>query len=200
MKAIQLDAKGILKNHQYLLLVLAASLVAIHISIIWKTNDSNFFGGSVVFLAAISSSIWEKRDNLNLESGILPSFLGLLLITIVFLNSLFAVNSGIPLAISLFTSALSLALLASGFKGLKEFRLELLALFFLTASKVLIPFIFDISLLTANFTATILWLIGYEVVLHGYKIILPNSSVEVFAFCSGMDLILQMLGLAALFS
>lgn len=199
MKAIQLNAKTI-QNHQFWLLALAASLIAIHISIIWKINDSNFLGASVAYLAAISSSIWEKRDRLKLESGIFASLFGLLLVTLVFFNSLFALNSGIPFAISLFISTFSLALLASGFNGLKQYWMELLALFFLTASKVLIPFLIDISLLTAIFSATLLFFTGFEVILSGYNIILPTGSVEVFKFCSGMDLILQMLGLTVLFS
>lgn len=199
MKAIQPNTKTIIQNHQFLLLVLAGSISGIFISTLWKTNDSNFLAASVVYLASVASSIWEKRDKLTLESGFFATLCGLLLIALVFFNSLFAINSGIPIGILLFISALSLALVASGYKGLKQYWMELLALFFLSASKVLVPFIADISQLTASFSATLLLFTGFEVILSDYKVILPTGSIEVFPFCSGMDLILQMLGISILF-
>jgi hypothetical protein len=87
MKAIDPTAIQSLKNAQFWLLAIATSLIAIHLTLAWKGEYSSLFGTSFLFWAAVSSLVWDKRHNLNLESGILPSFLGILLITIPLIKS-----------------------------------------------------------------------------------------------------------------
>lgn len=199
MKAIQLNAKTIFTNHQLLLLGIGTCLIAIHLGIAWKGDYSNLFGSSIVFLAAISSLIWDRRHSLHLESGIIASICGSLLIALVFLISLFVTNSGLVLYVFPLIAAFGLALLASGFKGLKQYWVELFALFCLAASKVLTPYITDISPITAKFTALLLWCTGFKFEMSGQKILTETGGIDVYPGCSGMESIIQMLGLALIF-
>ena len=198
MKTIQLNAKNIFTNHQLLLLGIGTCLIAIQLGVAWKSKYSSLFGTNLVFLAAISSLIWERRHSLILESGIISSIFGLLLITLVFLISLFFIDSGILLCLLPLISALGFALLASGFKGLKQYWGELFALFCLAVSRV-IPYAIDISPLTAKFSALILWSTGFKFVMSGQKILTPTGGIEVYQGCSGMESIVQLVGLALIF-
>lgn len=99
-----------------------------------------------------------------------------------------------------FISGLGLALIASGFRGLKQYTGELITLFFINVPKLLPEWvIYKLTLLTAKLSAFILWYTGFEVTLSGINVYLPNGSVEVLSGCSGLESISQMLGLAILF-
>ena len=101
--------------------------------------------------------------------------------------------------ISPLISAIGLGLVASGFKGLKQYWQELLILFFLGVPQVTLLSLIDISALTAKFAAFVLWYLGFKVSLQGVNINLPGGGVEVFSGCSGMESILHLWGLAVLF-
>jgi cyanoexosortase A len=200
MKPTHLTTLKQLKYPELWLLGIGAGLIAIHLTLTWKSDNSSLLGMSFLFWAAISSQIWEKRHSLNLESGIFSSFLGLLLIGLILLKSASLTSFGVFLYITPFIIAVSLALLASGFKGLTQYKGELIALFCLVAPKVIPSFLTNsISSLTAKFAAFLLWYTGSSVVLSGNIIYLPTGSVEVFSGCSGVEQIFQMLGLAILF-
>lgn len=189
----------ILYNNEFLLLGIGASLIAIQLSVTSRIDSSNIFGTSLVFLAAVSSLIWDKRDKLTLESGILSSFCGLLVISLIYILGLFTINSTFLWYLAPLVSAFGLALLASGFKGLKQYKGELFALLCFAASIVLPKFIFDISPLTAKFTAFVLWCGGFKFTLLGKIIYTSTGGIEVYAGCSGIELVIQMLGFAVIF-
>ncbi|BDA67072.1 unknown protein [Calothrix sp. PCC 7716] len=189
----------ILNNHELLLLGIGASLIVIQLGVTSRIDSSNIFGTSLVFLAAVSSLIWDKRNKLTLESAFLPSVCGLVLIGFVYLLGLFTINSTFLWYLAPLVSAFGLALLASGFKGLKQYQGELLALLCLAASIVLPKFIFDISPLTAKFSAFVLWCGGFKFTLAGQKILTPTGGIEVYSGCSGIELVIQMVGFAVVF-
>ncbi|KYC41549.1 cyanoexosortase A [Scytonema hofmannii PCC 7110] len=199
MKATYSIAITQLKYPQFWLLAIGAGLIAIHLTATWKAGNSSLLGSSLLFWSAVSFLVWEKRYSLVLESEIFSSFFGLSLIGIVLIKSVALKSFGLFLFISPFICALGLALLASGFIGLKQYQKELLLLFFLDAPKILPSWLIDISPLTAKFAAFILWCTGADVTLSGVTIYLPTGSVEVLGGCSGMELIFHMLGLALLF-
>ncbi|MGI2901984.1 cyanoexosortase A [Tolypothrix sp. VBCCA 56010] len=200
MKSIHLTPVSRLKNAQFWLLAIGAGLIAIHITLTWKSNIPSLLGSSLLFWIAVSSLIWEKRHSLNLESGVLPSFLGLSIIAIILFKSASLTSFGGFLFLSPFILALGLALLASGFRGLKQYKGELLALFFLGAPKLLPSFLIKhITLLTAKLAAFILWYTGFEITRSGVNIYLPTGSIEVASGCSGVQIIFQQLGLAIIF-
>ncbi|MEC4814668.1 MAG: cyanoexosortase A [Scytonema sp. PMC 1069.18] len=199
MKVAHLVAFSQLKNFQFWLLAIGSGLIAIQLTLTWKAENASLLGGSILFWTAISSLIWDKRHSLNLESDIFSSFFGLTLIGVVLLKSASLTSFGVFLYVSPLMLSFSLALLASGFKGLKQYKGELLALFFLGAPKLLASWLPNISPLTAKFTTIFLWYTGAEVVRSGVIISLPTGSIEVYSGCSGIEQIFQMLGLALLF-
>ncbi|KAB8319888.1 cyanoexosortase A [Tolypothrix campylonemoides VB511288] len=199
MKASHLTLSSQLKYPQFWLLGIAAGYIAIHLTLIWKADNSSLLGTSFLCWMAIFSLIWEKRHSLNLESGIFSSFFGLSLIALLLVKSISLTSLGGFLYLSPAIFAFGLALMASGFKGLKQYRGELLVLSSISLPKVLPLSLIDISLLTAKFASLILWYTGFEVARNGVIIRLPTGSVEVYPGCSGLELIFQMLTLALLF-
>ncbi|NEU75155.1 cyanoexosortase A [Hassallia byssoidea VB512170] len=200
MKSIHLTPVSRLKNAQFWLLAIGAGLIAIHITLTCKSNIPSLLGSSVLFWIAVSSLIWEKRHSLNLESGVFPSFLGISIIAIVLIKSASLTSFGGFLFLSPFILAFGLALLASGFRGLKQYKGELLALFFLGAPKLLPSLLIKhITLLTAKLAAFILWYTGFEITRSGVNIYLPTGSIQVASGCSGVQIIFQQLGLAIIF-
>ncbi|ARV61871.1 cyanoexosortase A [Nostocales cyanobacterium HT-58-2] len=199
MKASHLTVTSQLKSPQFWLLATGAGCIAIHLTLTWRSGNSSLLGMSVLLWAAISSLIWEKRHNLKLESGIFSSFFGLTLIALLLFKSISLTSFGVFLYLSPAIFALGLALLASGFKGLKQYKGELFVLFFLSVPKVLASLFPDISPLTAKFAGFVLWYTGFEVDQNGTLINLPTGSVEVYPGCSGVELIFQLLSLALLF-
>ncbi|WP_315791140.1 cyanoexosortase A [Fischerella sp. JS2] len=200
MKTNKLATVIRLTHPQFWLLTIGSGLIAIHLTLVWKAENTNLLGTSFLSWAAVSFIVWEKRDHLSLESGIFSSFLGLAFIWIALTRSASMNSFGGFLYASPFIFCLGLALIASGFQGLKQYIGELITLLFLSIPKLLPESaIYQITLLTAKSSAFILWYIGFDVNLSGINIYLPNGSVEVLRGCSGIELISQMLGLAILF-
>jgi cyanoexosortase A len=186
-----------LNNSQFWLLGIAVSLITIHLTLTWKANNVELLSSSILFWLAVSSLVWNKRNSLSFNSGVFSSFFGASLIALVLLKS-FSVPVGYFLQLSPFISGISLALLASGFKGLKQYSKELIILFFLGIPQLLLSFLIDPSLFTAKFTAFILWYLGFAVSRQGVYINLPTGGIEVYSACSGLESIMQLLGMAVL--
>lgn len=181
------------------LLAIGIGWIAIQLVMIWRNEQSSLWGMSLLFWAAIASLIWDKRDRLKLESDVFSSFLGLFLMTILLIKCISVSSFGIFLSILPVAVGFSLALLASGFKGLGQYRGELLALLILAMSGILPSIIVNIAPLTAKFVAFLLWYSGSEVVRSGVNINLPTGGIEVYSGCSGIELIIQLVGLSSLF-
>lgn len=178
---------------------IAVGLIALHLTLAMKANDLDLLSTSLVFWAAVSSLVWEKRDKLSTESGIFSSFLGASLLASVLLKSALISGNDIFLRISPFISALGLALVVSGAKGLKQYWQELLLLGFISIPQGLVHKFVDVTLVTAQFSTFLLWCLGFPVARQGVFITLPPGKVEVAAGCSGINGMLQLLGLALLF-
>lgn len=192
-----------LKLFQYWLLATGVGLITIHLSLVWKSNNSSLLGTSILFWSAIGFLVWEKRNDLNLESDIFSSFFGFSLIGVLLLKSASMTSLGGFLYLSPVVYAFACALLASGFKGLKQYGGELLALFILGLPKLLPVSLINIYLspVTAKLSAFLLWYTSFDVVRSGVYIYLPsaNQSIEVASGCSGLEQIFHMLGLGILF-
>lgn len=199
MKALMLVSVGSLRTYQFWLLGIATGLIAIHLTLMSRANDASLLGNSVLFWAAVWSLLWPKRNILKLESGAFSSFVGTFLLALVLLKSTFISGYDVFLRISPLISALGVALLASGFKGLKQYWRELLILCFLAPSPGAMALLIDISKLTAKFATVILWYLGFNVSNQGVYVNLPTGGVEVYPGCSGIESILYMLGLAVVF-
>ena len=188
-----------IKNLPFWLLSLAAGLIVLHLNLTWRSDNNNLLSCSLLFWLTISYLVWEKRDRLNLASDIFSSFCGLFLITLVLVKSTHLFGDDVFLRISPFLSVLGLGLLASGVKGVKQYWRELLLWGFIAAPWASIYLVIDLSLLTAKFTTFVLWLLGFDVSRQGVLVILPTGSIEVYDGCSGLKMILQLLGIALIF-
>ncbi|MGQ4646832.1 cyanoexosortase A [Lyngbya aestuarii] len=187
-----------IKGSQFLLLGIATGLITIHLSLTERIDGSSVSSIGLLFWLAAASLIWQKRNSLNLESDVFSSFLGILLIAVVLLRSSSPQLTTHFLGAFPFLSGLGLALLASGFKGLRQYWQELLLLFFLGVPKAAIFPVIDISVVTAKFAAVMMWYTGFDVFQQGVTVMLPGGGVNVQPFCSGLRGIFYLLGLSVL--
>ncbi|MEO6862194.1 MAG: cyanoexosortase A [Microcoleus sp.] len=185
---------------RYWLLGIASGLIALHLTLTSRTDSADLFGTMLLFWGVVAFLIWEKHESLTFESGIFASFFGASLIALILLKSS-SISGGYDFFIraSPFLTGISLALLASGTKGLKQYWQELLILAYTAIPPGLIGVFVNVALLTAKFSAFILHYLGFEVVRQGVFLILEKGSVEVYHGCSGVNAILQLLGLALVF-
>ncbi|BAY36690.1 hypothetical protein NIES2111_10210 [Nostoc sp. NIES-2111] len=188
-----------LKTVELWLLGISSSLIAINLALVARKDQPTNFAINALFLLVIYSAIKDKRHKLNFNSGLLSSFIGLLCISLIFIISLFQINIGILSLFPPLMSGVGLALLASGYRGLKQYYGELLLLGFLTLRNILLMITIDISLLTAKLSTAILWYTGFKVTRSGIIVSLPTGTIEVYSGCSGMELILDLLSLVVLF-
>lgn len=187
-----------IEKAQFWLLAIASTLIAIHITITIRLGGLSPFVWSILFWSAVAFLVWQKREKLNLESGFYASLIGFSLIAVVLWGSIYLPKLAF-FRLSPFISTLGLSLLASGFRGLKQYRQELILLFFFNVPHFFILPIIDISAFTAKFAAYLLWYLGFSVKLEGFKILLPQGSVYVYSACSGLESILDLLRLSVLF-
>src|SRR5919202_4232285 len=114
MKATYLASAKPLKNSQFWLLAIAAGLIAIHLTLAYRTDKINLLGNSILFWLAVSSLVWNKRASLSLESGIFASSVGTAILALVLLKTM-SLPDGYFLLLLPFISGVALGLLASGF-------------------------------------------------------------------------------------
>ncbi|MEG4031945.1 MULTISPECIES: cyanoexosortase A [unclassified Microcoleus] len=188
-----------IQEPKYWLLGIACGLIAIHLTLTSRTNDTDLFGTMLLFWGVVAFLIWERHESLTFESGVFASFLGSSLIALILLKSSSISGYDFFIRATPFLSGISLALLASGTKGLKQYWQELLILGYTAIPPGLIGVFVDVALLTAKFSAFLLHYIGFEVVRKGVFLILEKGSVEVYHGCSGVNAMLQLLGLALVF-
>ena len=189
----------LVKELRIWLLGIAAGLMALHISLIWHIESTDFLGTSVLFWIAVSSLIWKKHQTLYLESSVFSSFLGISIVAWVLLKSARLDSYDPFLRLSPFVSALGLGLLASGIKGLKQYWQEIVLLGFLVIPPSLILALIDFTSLTAKFSVFLLWYLGFNVYRQDLNVILPTGIIEIGHGCSGVTAIIQLLGLAFIF-
>ncbi len=196
---IQINKLRLTLGFNFWVLGLAAALIALHLTLAAKANNLELLSTSIVFWAAVASLIWDKWDKLSTQSSVFSSFFGASLITMMLLKSTSVSGYDLFLRLSPFISALGLALLVSGAKGLKQYWQELLLLAFIIIPPGLVLRFFDVTTLTAKFSTFLLWCLGFDVSRQGLFITLPTGRVAVGFGCSGANGMLQLLGLALLF-
>lgn len=188
-----------LKEPDYWLGFLGIALVGLQLTVLEFSHQPNLMSLSILIWLAIASLLWDKRQTLEFCSGLFSSVFGATLIVFVLIRSLSP--AGYHLTVSPFICGLGLALMASGFKGLYHYWKELLILALLAAFTIFVAILnaINLSLLTAKFSNTSLWLTGFQSYREGVSIILPTGRVEVYGACSGVESILLMFFVGVLF-
>jgi cyanoexosortase A len=93
---------------------------------------------------------------------------------------------------------IGLGLIASGRKGMKQYQHEIWLLILFAIPPGLVLLFFDPSLLTAKFAGFALWCLGFQVSVQGITVSLPRGAIEVYTGCSGVAIMLQLLGVAVM--
>lgn len=188
-----------IQEPKYWLLAIAAGLIGLHLTLTSRTENADLFGTMLLFWGVVCFLIWERHESLTLESGVFSSLFGASLIAFILLKSSSISGYDFFLRATPFLSGISLAMLASGTTGLKQYWQELLILAYTAIPPGLIGVFVNVSLLTAKFSNFMLHYLGFEVKRQGVFLILEKGSIEVYHGCSGVNAILQLLGLALVF-
>jgi cyanoexosortase A len=187
-----------LSSPAFWLLGMTASFIAIHLSLAWHTLSPSLLAMSLLFWPSAAALVWNQRHTLSLKTGVFASLLGAILLALLLIIISTAITGGNFLRAFPFLAAIGLALLASGFQGLRQYWQPLILLFFLGIPEVLVSYLTDISEETARLATAMLWYSGFNAVRQGVNISLPGGSVEVYPGCSGLESMMQMLGLSVL--
>ena len=188
------------QNIRFWLSATAVGLSGIYLSLVWRlTGNFSFLSISIVLLGTLLYLLWEKREVLTLESDIFSTLLGLSLIASVLIKSAANPYFGFLFQISPLLSGLGIALIASGIKGLKQYSQQFILLLAISIPETLLLQLFDLSMVTAKFSAFFLLYLGFDVSLQGVNLMLPTGAVEVNPGCSGLENMIWLLRLAALF-
>lgn len=188
-----------LQEPKYWLLGIASGLIILQLTLTSRTENADLFGTMFLFWGVVCFLISERHETLTLESGVFGSCFGASLIFFILLKSSSISGYDFFIRVMPFLSGISLALLASGTKGLKQYWQEFLILGYTAIPPGFIGVFVDVAKLTAKFSAFLLHYLGFEVVRQGAFLILEKGSVEVNHGCSGVNAILQLLGLALVF-
>jgi len=153
--------------------------------------------GSILFL------LWQKRNSLKFDSSLFASGLGVFLIFLMVFKglSIFWFEAYL-IRIATLGAAIGLCLIASGFKGLRQYGAELVIVLLLcvptaTIFARVLQYV-DVSMLTAKVSNLILWYLGFQTSRQGVNIYLPNGGVEVIVFCTGLSSSIVMVRLSIL--
>lgn len=185
------------------------SFSILYLNLIWKTTGSmdrlttdGLFWGAILWL------LWRRKEQLNYRSDFLSSCLGLCLVGIILfkLINLYWFES-VVISLTPVCFAVSLALIASGVRGIKQYWKELFFALFLFFPTDAIGHFIDNSIeltgLTAKFSTYFLYYLGFNVANQGREVLLHLPDLGSFKAivnypCAGVPMILLMLKLALL--
>jgi cyanoexosortase A len=186
------------KRPQYGLLSLLACLFGIYLALLWRVKDLAHFGMSVLFLLAAMTLIWENHSTFVYRHERPACLAAVGLMGWIIWQSTGVVSEDyLPLRLFPFLSALAVALLASGFQGLLQYRRELAIMFFLGVPSVLLNLL-DISPLTASLASGLLRYSGYDVTQQGVLITSSAGTLEVSSGYSSMENLIYLMGMAVI--
>ena len=200
MKIDKLNINSLIGNYGFWMAVLLSSLVIINLSIFYLVDNIAHTGMSALAWFAVFSLLWERRKQLKFQQKLLPVLLGVLLIAINlwFSRSIPDEKESDILSVAPFIFSVGVALVASGFYGLKQFKNELLIVFFVGVPRVILDPFTSISVFTAKFSSFLLHYLGFPTTSEGVYIYLPNGGVKVYEGCSGIESMTYVLGLSVI--
>ena len=195
----QLDWPSLLQMPKTWLIALTFAVAGLHLTILDQSHQPNLMSVSILMWIAIASLLWDKRENLLLNTNLFCTAFGATLILLVVLRSISP--AGYHLTVSPFISGVGLVMMSAGVKGFRFYWKELLILLLLALYALFTSILhaIDLPTLTAQFGNFALLLTGFNAYRDGVVIALPTGSVEVYGACSGVESIILMLYVACLF-
>lgn len=188
----------LIKRPHYALLGLIAGLFSLYLALIWRVGKLTHLGISGLFMLVALTLLWENYSTYRYKHDRLASTVAIGLLCWIFWQSTVIVNEQqIQLQWFPFIAALAVALLASGFQGLYQYRRELAIMFSLGIPSAAMSFV-DISAMTADMASFLLSSAGFDVTQQGAFIYLPIGATRVHVGCSGMGTMAYLLGIAVI--
>jgi hypothetical protein len=161
--------KRSLKFDQFYLYGSLISFAVFYLTLTWKTTENiDAVVTNSLFWIAIIFLLWQRRDSLKFKSDFFSIVFGFSLLAIVLFKSIsfFWFESLLFLPFTPFFGFLGLIAIASGYKGLKQYWLELLLVSLLFFPSDMLGWwfnkYFSIQILTAKFAAYLLYYLGFN--------------------------------------
>lgn len=178
-------------SHRFWLLAIAGGLIAFT----WQLSQYNTV--YLLFWGAALSITWRRRESLCLESSLVSTSIGLLLIAWTLIRSVLTINSTDVLTrITPLVSVLGLCLLATKASKIGQYWREIVivsltALPFEHLFSLLSPST-PLSVLDAKFSRLLLWYAGFDVAQTDNLVILPTGTISIAGRCSSFAGIWQL--------
>ena len=198
-----------LQRDRLWLLTALVGVALLYLKLFWQTTaDIDLLMTNGLYWGAIIWLLWNRQADLHYRSGVVASFIGLTLLGSIISKALNLFWFESPLLPLLpFSTAIALALIASGFKGLTQYKQELFFAWFLFFPEGVIGHFIDrlvqITLLNAKFATYVLYYLGFDVASQGNQVLLSLPELGEFRAivdypCAGVPMILLMLKLGLL--
>ncbi len=185
-------------NYTFFILFIFGLVTSTHLTLYWRVEqNANDWFFQLLLYASVIFHIYERRNNLAFVSQFPANFVGCCLIIIPYINAKFSVQE-----ISIFwyclplISAIGLALLASGFQGIKQFKRELavIAIFPLIFVFVkLLGMLIRITVISAKLTSYLLWYLGFNSATQGSLVSVNNAVIDILSECTAIPLLIMLL-------
>jgi cyanoexosortase A len=189
-----------LKHPPYLLLSLISALFSIYLLLVWRVGDLTHLGMSGLFMLVTLTLLWENHFHYRYRHERTASLLAMVLIGWLGWQVPYIVSEHqVQLWLFPFVAALAIALLASGFQGLSQYRRELAIMFCLTIPGLMMHWV-DISLFTASAVTTLLRWAGFEATREDMFVTLPVGTLQVHNGFAGLKTIAYLIGVAVICS
>ncbi|MEO0374627.1 MAG: cyanoexosortase A [Cyanobacteria bacterium P01_A01_bin.17] len=184
------------------LIIISAALAAIFLHLNVSAETYSHLALSITFVAAAFSTLSDKREQLRLNSDLISILVGIVLLGLLLAKSVGTPGEKFVGFFPLF-AFIGVGTLASGLRGLGQYRQELIVFFFLGLPRLALAVIPNLlAPITAAFSTFLLWYTGAQVALVDNNVIRfldADGGVEVVPSCSGLNLMLYMLGVSVLF-
>ncbi|MCU0552755.1 MAG: cyanoexosortase A [Leptolyngbya sp. Prado105] len=185
------------KLTQYSLLSLLSVLILLHLSLVFRSDNTDLIGSSLLYWFGAIFIFRRNCCKSKFESNPLAIAFGTLMLIPILTKSASITGNDIVLRLMPIFSIASLSLLASG--SLKQYWRELLILSVFAIPPGLILLFFDPSAITAKVSGFSLWVLGFDVTVQGVFVNLPKGSIEVYSACAGVAAMLQLFGVALMY-
>ncbi len=193
-------------NHTFLLLLIFGLISAINLTLYSLVDDKDVQNWSYLLLlyTGILFTIYDRRNHIAFVSKFPANFIGFCLVIIPYINAGFLVEAiWVYWYFIALTSATGLALLASGFQGIKQFQKELaIIVIFPTFMFIFIRLLwllsdrFSVTLISAKITSFVLWYLGFDSVNQGTIVYVNGGAIDIYDGCTGIPLLLMLLRLS----
>lgn len=201
--------KEIAKNHGFWLFTILFLLGFFYLNLVWKAfGNLDALTTNLLFYGAIFGLIWQRKDKIRLNSNIFSSFIGLSLLAIVIIKTVYLFSfEDLLLSLVPLCAGIGLALIASGFRGLGQYSRELFFAWFLFFPEGVIGNFLDnivrITVFNAKLSTYFLYYFGFNVANVGNEVVLSLPNIGDYKAivdypCAGMPMILLMLKLSLL--